>query len=133
VQQPVCIVLAARAHSKDRSEPARVRFRALAERKRNEKFAELPDIKLDDAGWVEGPRGWRAPFLPKLEGVWADFVRLEDLFVSSSGVLPGRTWVVAPDAKSLRDRWNRLVGEHSPSIKEELFCGGSGFLDSGIS
>jgi len=133
VQQPVCIVLAARAHSKDRSEPARVRFRALAERKRNEKFAELPDIKLDDAGWVEGPRGWRAPFLPKLEGVWADFVRLDFFVSSSSGVLPGRTWVVAPDAKSLRDRWNRLVGEHSPSIKEELFCGGSGFLDNGIS
>jgi hypothetical protein len=122
VQQPVCIVLAARALGKDRSAPARVHFRALAEGTREEKFAELAGIKLGDSGWVEGPSGWRAPFLPKLEGVWADFVRLEDLFLSSSsGVLPGRTWVVAPDAKSLHDRWNRLIEEQSPSIKEDLF------------
>jgi hypothetical protein len=122
VQQPVCIVLAARAVGKDRSEPARLRFRTLAGGKREEKFAELTDIKLGDAGWVEGSSGWRDPFLPVPKGAWADYIKLEDFFVSaSSGVLPGRTWVVAPDAKSLRDRWNRLIAERSPPIKEELF------------
>lgn len=35
--------------------------------------------------------------------------------------MPGRTWVVAPDRWSLRQRWDRLVAETSPERKEELF------------
>jgi hypothetical protein len=122
VQQPVCIVLAARTVGKDRSKPARLRFLALPEGHRRDKFAALTALSLSQGNWVNGPRGWREAFLPARTGEWGGFVALDDCFVSSSsGVLPGRTWVVAPDRWSLRQRWDALVQEQSPERKEELF------------
>ena len=49
------------------------------------------------------------------------FPKLEDLFIyNGSGVMPGRTWVIAPDVDSLEWRWQKLV--HSPADqKEDLF------------
>ncbi|MCR5857561.1 hypothetical protein LRS09_12620 [Mesorhizobium sp. J428] len=35
--------------------------------------------------------------------------------------MPGRTWIIAPDSQSLRDRWDRLVAEKDPARKEMLF------------
>ncbi len=35
--------------------------------------------------------------------------------------MPGRTWVIAPDKKSLSDRWNRLITENNADEKERLF------------
>jgi hypothetical protein len=35
--------------------------------------------------------------------------------------MPGRTWVIAPDAASLKARWSRLVAEKDPDKKELLF------------
>ena len=35
--------------------------------------------------------------------------------------MPGRTWVIAPDAASLSERWNRLVREKDTGKKELLF------------
>jgi len=35
--------------------------------------------------------------------------------------MPGRTWVIAPDAESLRRRWNALIQENNPERKELLF------------
>ena len=47
---------------------------------------------------------------------------LEDLFVyNGSGVMPGRTWVIAPDAQSLKDRWRRLAEEKDPVKRAVLF------------
>jgi hypothetical protein len=122
VQQPVCIVLAARTPGKDRSKPARLRFRALPEGRREEKFKVLSDVSLTDTGWVDGPSGWRDPFLPESGGAWDDFAALDDLFVyNGSGVMPGRTWVIAPDAGSLQSRWTTLIAEKNPERKELLF------------
>jgi hypothetical protein len=122
VQQPICIVLAARAPSKDRSKPARLHFRALPEGKREEKFKALSNVTLADAGWVDGPSGWRDPFLSETTGAWADFPALDSLFIyNGSGVMPGRTWVVAPDSGSLSERWKRLTSEKDPALKELLF------------
>ncbi|HET6880114.1 MAG TPA: type ISP restriction/modification enzyme, partial [Pirellulales bacterium] len=36
------------------------------------------------------------------------------------GVMPGRTWVIAPDAESLTARWKKLV-KAKPDQKEDLF------------
>ena len=44
VQQPVCIVLAARKLGKSDEEPARVRFHSVAKGQREEKFAALATI-----------------------------------------------------------------------------------------
>ena len=122
VQQPVCIVLVARSGKPDATEPARVRFRALPAGRREEKFAALAALSLDDAAWTDCPADWRAPFLPGATGGWATYPALDDLFLyDGSGVMPGRTWVIAPDRPSLEARWARLVAEADPARKEVLF------------
>jgi predicted helicase len=122
VQQPVCIVLAARKLGKKADEPAQVHFRVLPEGKREEKFKALDALSLDDSGWVDCPSGWRDPFLPAAKGLWATSPALKDLFVyDGSGVMPGRTWVIAPDKESLEARWSRLTAEKDADEKETLF------------
>lgn len=122
VQQPVCIVLAARSKTKDTGKPGRLHFRTLPEGRREEKFSALAKVGLGDGGWVDGPSDWRGPFLPEASGQWAEFPALRSLFVyNGSGVMPGRTWVIAPDKDSLAKRWRRLTGETDAAEKERLF------------
>lgn len=122
VQQPVCIVLAARARGKDRTTPAEVRFLSLAKGRREEKFAELAALSLTGAGWEQAATDWRAPFLPARSGAWADFAPLTGLFQTSTpGVKTHRTWVIAPDPASLAARWDRLRTESDMAKKAELF------------
>jgi hypothetical protein len=122
VQQPVCIVLAARRLGKDEKKPAHVRFRVLPKGKREEKFKALAGLSLHAKDWIDCPSDWRAPFLPQVGGKWADFAPLHSLFdFAGPGVMPGRTWVVAPDRETLQRRWDALMAEKDPKRKEELF------------
>jgi len=122
VQQPVCIVMAARKLEKSTVEPARVRFRALPKGPRKEKLAALGTLSIDGADWVACPSGLRDPFLPAATGLWASFPALLDLFdYDGSGVMSGRTWVIAPDVSTLERRWGRLTAENDPVEKERLF------------
>lgn len=121
VQQPVCIVMASRSRTKTADAPARVRYTALPEGRREVKFAALEGLFLDGEGWVDCPADYRAPFLPEATGDWAAYPPLERFFVyNGSGVMPGRTWIIAPDAESLVKRWRKLV-RAKPEKKEELF------------
>jgi hypothetical protein len=122
VQQPICIVLASRVFNKNADVPACVRFRALPEGSREEKFKALAALKLEDGSWSECPTGWRDPFLPSSQGEWAAYPTLDDLFAENLlGVMPGRTWVIAPDANSLRERWSLLTTEKDVKRKALLF------------
>jgi hypothetical protein len=122
VQQPVCIVLAARKLSKSVEEPGPVHFHELPKGRREEKFAALNALSLNKSGWINCPSGWRDPFLPSATGPWALFPALQDLFnYAGSGVMPGRTWAIAPDPTSLRARWLKLIREKDPVEKERLF------------
>ena len=122
VQQPVCIVMAVRSTDAGSPAPARVRYRALPPGHRNDKFAALGRIALDDDGWTECPSDPRASFFPRSAGAWGEFAALEDLFVyDGSGVMPGRTWVIAPDRDSLERRWQALQSEADAGKKEALF------------
>lgn len=121
VQQPICIVLAARSKRNDPETPATVRFHSLPAGTRQEKFRDLRELRLQTNEWVECPSSWRAPFLPASSGAWAAYPRLEDLFdYNGSGVMPGRTWIISPDAESLGHRWRTLVSAPAER-KEELF------------
>ena len=54
-------------------------------------------------------------------GAWATYPKLEDLFTyNGSGVMPGRTWIIAPDSESLERRWQKLTNTPA-SEKEVLF------------
>ena len=120
VQQPVCIVLASRS-AQNSDTPAEVRWRALPKGRREDKFKALRNVALSGPGWEYCPTDWRAPFLPASSGLWSTFPALEDLFVyNGSGVMPGRTWVIAPDKESLERRWEKLIAA-SPDEKETLF------------
>jgi hypothetical protein len=122
VQHPVCITIASRSPANDPETPARVRYRSLAQGKREDKFEELKTISLGGKGWVDGASDWRAPFLPEHVGGWADFVPLDRVIADcGSGVMPGRTWVIAPDAQSLERRWIRLLDEKDPQEQAQLF------------
>ena len=122
VQQPVCIVLAVRTPGKDRTTPARVRFVALPRGRREQKFAALDATSLRSPEWFNGPAGWRDPFSPAQQAAWMNFTPIEELFVyNGSGVMPGRTWVIAPDRESLEIRWKTLTRENDPARKELLF------------
>ena len=122
VQQPVCIVLASRSPKSKPDAPARVRFRTLADGHRTAKFEALGKVTLSDDGWMDCPVDWRAPFLPASTGAWASYPVLENLFVyNGSGVMPGRTWIIAPDAESLHRRWKKLVDAPAGEEKETLF------------
>ena len=120
VQQPVCIVMASRSGKKTEALAA-VHFRSLPRGKREEKFHALADMRLGDKAWVSCPVESRAPFLPASTGAWSEYPKLEDLFLwNGSGVMPGRTWIIAPDAQSLEKRWNKLV-DAPLALKEALF------------
>lgn len=122
VQHPVCIVLASRSPANDPEKPARVRFRSLRKGRREEKFAELAGLSLDSPGWSDGAAGWRAPFLPEFAGGWADFAPLEKVVGDcGSGVMPGRTWIIAPDRQSLERRWDALINERDATKRAMLF------------
>lgn len=122
VQQPVCIVIAARNTEAGTTDPATVRFRRLPAERRESKFAALASIGLNDSGWEDCPNQPHAPFLPAAEGVWGSAAPLGDVFLTdSSGVHAARSWVIAPDADSLRRRWRILRDETDPEKKEVLF------------
>lgn len=122
VQQPVCIVLASRTSRADPDKPARVRFRALPAGRREEKFEAITRLTLDEGDWVACQNEWRASFLPAAAGAWATYPALDDLFIyNGSGVMAGRTWVIAPDTETLRARWAALVQERNLERKELLF------------
>lgn len=122
VQQPVCIVLAAKPLGKDREKPAHVRYLALPKGRREEKFKALDTLSLAGPDWADAHKGWREPFFPAATGDWSEFPALKDFFsYDGSGVMPGRTWVIAPDVGSLDERWQRLVSERDPAKKELLF------------
>lgn len=122
VQQPICIVLTASKLGKNSNEVAPVRFHSLPKGQREEKFAALEKLSLVGSDWIECSSGWRDPFLPAATGAWAMFPTLKDMFVyGGSGVMPGRTWVIAPDVDSLKARWSRLIAENNPEKKELLF------------
>lgn len=119
VQQPVCIVLASRSSKGDKTGRAHVRFRELPEGNRKDKFEALTTIDMHGAGWTDCPEDAHAAFRPEATGAWASFPKLEDLFrYNGSGTMPGRTWVIAPDAQTLFQRWDRLI-RTPPGIEQE--------------
>ncbi len=120
VQQPICIVMASRSGKKIKALGA-VHFQALPKGKREEKFRALAAMRLASKTWIPCPVEARAPFLPASTGAWSEFPKLEDLFLwNGSGVMPGRTWIIAPDERSLEERWQKLISVPS-SMKEVLF------------
>ena len=123
VQQPVCIVLAARTPGKDRERPAKLKYMALPEGHRERvKFAALERLVLKAPEWVDGPTEWREPFLPERMGDWSKFIPFDAAFDwAGPGVTASRTWPIAPDSGSLYERWRGLRRGQDAGAMDELF------------
>jgi Type ISP C-terminal specificity domain/N-6 DNA Methylase len=123
VQQPVCIVIAARTKGKDRSTPAQARFTALPSgHRRQVKFPALEALSLAHSDWQACAKRWRDPFLPEANSAWTSFPALAELFDwSGPGVTAHRTWPISPDPRSLERRWAALQSEPNPEKRAELF------------
>ena len=122
VQHPVCITIASRSPGNDPDRPARVHYRSLTKGKREAKFEELKTIRLDASGWTPGASEFRDPFLPEHSDQWGSFPPIEQLIDDRGlGSMSGRTWVVAPDADSLKRRWEELLRAQEPEKRAHLF------------
>jgi hypothetical protein len=109
VQQPVCIGLFVRSADKQLTVPAIIHYRAVSG-KQVQKFESLQVIQLDGDGWEDCPTDWTAPFLPVGNALWDASPSLGDLYPwHVPGLTPNRTWVYAPQATILADRWKTLV------------------------
>ncbi|MFW6118994.1 MAG: type ISP restriction/modification enzyme [Planctomycetota bacterium] len=121
IQTPVAITVAARVGDPDEAHPAEVRYARIAGT-RDDKLAALEEIKsFSDLDWNVCPHGWQAPFRPAGTGDYFNWPLLTDLFPwQQSGVKAGRTWVIAPDERTLKVRWQHLC-KASDDRRRELF------------
>jgi len=121
VQQPICIVLASRSSAEKKTSMANVHFQALPKGTRSEKFLALEKLNLDSGDWKLCPTEPRSPFLPSSAETWSSYPTIDELFhYNGSGVMAGRTWIIAPDAESLQRRWQTLISAPAEQ-KEALF------------
>ncbi|MET9775943.1 type ISP restriction/modification enzyme [Streptomyces sp. NPDC006367] len=120
VAQPLAICIFVRRADTDPDQPARIHYRALSG-KRQEKFRQLKQIRLDDEAWRDTHDADVRPFTPATQSGWEDFPALDDLFPwGSPGMKANRSWVSAPSAETLRRRWARLIGEGEAAEKADL-------------
>jgi Type ISP C-terminal specificity domain/N-6 DNA Methylase len=123
VRQPLAIGLFLRTPEASDQFPATIRYRSVSGRQAD-KFAALAAIRLDDEeGWRDARSGWTDPLTPAADGGWDTYPALSDLMPwYSPGVFPTRTWVYGPNAETLRNRWDKLMGEtDAPEAQSEMF------------
>ncbi|MEX5637361.1 type ISP restriction/modification enzyme [Parafrankia sp. FMc2] len=121
VRQPLAIGLFLRTPGTSPQMPAKIRYRTVTGR-REEKFAALAEIGLDDGRWRETRRDWTDPLTPAADGGWDTYPAVSDLMPwYSPGVFPTRTWVYAPTPETLVQRWQTLLSETDPAEQAVLF------------
>ncbi|GGK91145.1 hypothetical protein Ppa06_58450 [Planomonospora parontospora subsp. parontospora] len=109
VQQPLCIGIFARYGKGDRETPARIHYLSLSGH-RSDKFAALTAVTLEKTAWTDCATGWQDRLQPAAGDAWLSYIPLIDLLPwAQTGINSNRTWVYAPDARSLLTRWDRLI------------------------
>jgi len=109
VQQNLCIGIFVRYGPADSDTPARIHHLAVTGH-RNEKFARLTSVTLDDPDWVDCGIGWRDALTPAASDQWQSYPALGDLLPwALTGMTSNRNWVQAPDQATLIRRWSRLI------------------------
>lgn len=112
IQTPVAIAVAARFGIPQPDVPAAVHY-TVVEGSRSEKLLTLNKIKeLSDLQWEDCPKDWHSPFRPAGVGAYFSWPLLTDLLPwQHSGVQLKRTWPIAPDVGTLRERWRSLLAD----------------------
>ena len=110
IQTPVAIAIAARYGEPNRDTPAAVYY-ARIQGDRAAKLNALGAVRdFSAVEWHDSPQDWLAPFRPAGSGAYFDWPLLTDLLPwRQCGVKAGRTWVIGPDADTLKKRWQALL------------------------
>ncbi len=120
VSRQLCIAVFTRAREPAPTNPAVVRYLAL-EGTRQDKLDQLEELGPDDPGWRICRNGWEDPFLPIETPGWDEYPALGDLLPwRSRGVTPGRSWIYATDAETLKLRWHRLLAADGDARRDLL-------------
>lgn len=109
VGRQLSILIFARTAHCDEEEPADIRYCEL-HGTRKEKESVLAELTTTSPSWQPCDTGWQDSFLPAADPRWTAFPSLSELMPwRSRGITPGRTWVYAPTADVLRNRWRRFL------------------------
>lgn len=121
IETPVSIGLFLRNAKNNAEESAEISYTELRG-KREEKFNQLAELSLNDASFELTGADWTDGFVPAVDASWSDMPALNDLFPwVSPGVKPNKTWVYAPTADILEERWLNLVVEDDIAEKRRKF------------
>ncbi|MFJ9564830.1 type ISP restriction/modification enzyme [Streptomyces fuscichromogenes] len=121
VQQELAIALFVRRDGSDTRGLAPVHYTAVTGT-REEKQAQLANLRIDGPDWQPCHPDEQAPFTPASTTQWTSFPALGDIMPwSRQGMQTKRTWVYAADEEILRLRWSRFVHEPDPEEKRILF------------
>lgn len=108
-QQPICIAIFIRRSHPNPNAPARIRRTSVAG-SIEEKAEVLGTLRLDTPAWLDCLDGWTDPLQPAGTTTWASMPATTDLMPwAAPGIKPNRTWVYAPEPKTLGDRWDKLI------------------------
>ncbi|MFI0351321.1 type ISP restriction/modification enzyme [Actinomadura sp. 9N407] len=119
VQQPLAIAVFVRYADADPETPAQVRYRNVAGLQ-EQKLTALDSLEPTPDGWALCSEEWRAEFRPTSGTDWHAAPSLADLLPwQTPGTRTKRTWVIAPDAEVLEQRWTALVNSR-PEQRDDL-------------
>jgi hypothetical protein len=110
IQTPVAIAVAVRYEGADPDCPAKVHYTRIRGTE-NEKRSKLDGISdIESLDWERCHKAWQAPFRPVSSGHYFNWPLLTDLLPwRLTGVMAGRTWVIAPTQRCLKERWSQLL------------------------
>lgn len=110
IQTPVCITVAVRYGSGDKSVPADVHYTRI-DGSRAEKLESLEKLQnLNNLNFKVAPQEWQAPFRPAGAGDFFGWPLLTDLMPwQTSGCQLKRTWPIGTDEDVLQRRWIALM------------------------
>lgn len=121
IETEVAIGLFIRDQENDEQEPAEISYVEL-HGTREKKFEHLAELTLSDDEFQLTGSNWADGFVPAVDAEWAQMPALNDLFPwTAPGVKPNKTWVYAPTADILEQRWHSLVTEDDIAEKRRKF------------
>lgn len=121
IETEVAIAIFLRDKENDPNQPAEIKYTEI-QGTREEKFAALSTLSLNDDRFEATGSNWDDGFTPQASETWISYPALNDIYPwTAPGVKPNKTWVYAPEQGVLEQRWDELVQERDLDRKRILF------------
>ncbi|MFA4952559.1 type ISP restriction/modification enzyme [Brevundimonas sp.] len=121
IQTPVAIAVGVTAGAVSREVPAVVHYTRVSGSSA-EKLDQVGRIRtFADLAWRDCPSDWHAPFKPALEGVYAQWPTIQQLFPwQHNGAQFVRTWPIGHTREVLAERWETFLRCSEPDRRTAL-------------